>query len=380
VVDLDALTRGQRAFLNDPAAQRATPAGGAGGAGGAPAPAAPVVRLSASAAAIIMGGATADLEVGRTGGRVSASFDLEERAVPEYARNVVGIIRGSDPALRNTYVALGAHNDHVGYNATPVDHDSLRAWHTLRLRKEMAVGMRTLTAAERAEIVVNVDSLRRIRPARPDSIFNGADDDGSGSMALLEIAEAIAAMPRKPARSVLLVWHTAEEGGLVGSAYFTDNPTVPRDSIMAQINIDMIGRGRAEDILGGGPDYLAVLGASRLSTGLGEAVAQVNARQGRPLALDYRFDDPSIGTPATGTWLEYRNLYGRSDHANYARFNIPIAFFFTGLHQDYHMVTDEPEYINFPLYTRITSYLHDLAVELAQRPQRLVVDKSGDRD
>src|SRR5882672_3428680 len=124
-------------------------------------------------------------------------------------------------------------------------------------------------------------------------------------------------MPVKPRRSILFVWHTGEEAGLLGSNYFTINPTVTRDSIVAQINIDMIGRGRATDIPGGGADYVGVVGSRRLSTELGEIVTSVNQRQPRPLKLDYQFDGCTPIAP------EYGNIYARSDHYEYARFNIP---------------------------------------------------------
>ena len=176
--------------------------------------------------------------------------------------------------------------------------------------------------------------------------------------------------PTKPKRSILFVWHTAEEDGLVGSSWYTDNPTVPLTSIVAQINMDMIGRGRAEDVIGGGPDYLGMLGANRLSTELGARVEDVNRRQFKPLALDARFDRPI-------TWSGYNNIYGRSDHANYARYNIPIVFFFTGLHADYHQVTDEPQYIDYPHYTRIVQFVHDLTVDVGNLPKRPRVDQSG---
>ena len=187
-------------------------------------------------------------------------------------------------------------------------------------------------------------------------------------MAVLEIAEAIAAAPVKPRRSILFIWHTGEEGGLTGSRWFVQHPTVPRDSIVALVNIDMIGRGRAGDIIRvAASDYLAVVGSRMLSSDLGREVVPVNLRQPRPLRLDYRFDE-------TTTWPGYNNIYGRSDHANYARCNIPIAFFFTGLHQDYHRVTDEPQYIDYPHYATITRYIHDLVVDLADRTARPVVD------
>jgi Zn-dependent M28 family amino/carboxypeptidase len=197
---------------------------------------------------------------------------------------------------------------------------------------------------------------------RLDSINNGADDDGSGSMAVLEIAEAIMAMPVKPKRSTLFVWHTGEEGGLVGSAYYVRHPTVPIDSIVAQLNIDMIGRGRAEDLPGGGDDYLAVVGSFFDSKDVGDAVRRVNKGAPRPLALDYKIDEPIA-------WAGYNNIYGRSDHYNYALQGIPIAFFFTGLHGDYHQRSDEPEFIDYPHYARIAGFIRNLTVELANGPR-----------
>jgi hypothetical protein len=349
--------------------------GGAAGRGGAaagpPGPPQATFRITPEAAALLLGAPVAGMRAGTTGGQVSATLAFEERPVPQYARNVVAIIRGSDPRLAGEYIAIGGHNDHIGFRPQgPVDHDSLRAWNTMRLMMEMqGNALKALTPEQTASIKVNMDSLRRIRPARLDSINNGADDDGSGSMAVLEIAEAIAAMPVKPKRSILIVWHTGEEGGLTGSNYFTANPTVPRDSIVAQLNIDMIGRGDASDMPGGNEDYVAVVGSKRLSTELGVEVAAVNERQPRPLRLDYQFDGCT-------DWPGYNNIYGRSDHFNYARFNIPIAFFFTGLHQDYHQVTDEPQYIDYPHYARITNYIKDLLVDIADRPNRLVVDKA----
>ena len=163
---------------------------------------------------------------------------------------------------------------------------------------------------------------------------------------------------------MLFVWHTGEELGLLGSRWFTDHPTVPRDSIVAQINIDMIGRGDAADTRGGGPDYLGLVGARRLSTELGDIVEATNRAQPRPLAFDYALD--ANGHP--------ENIYCRSDHYNYARYGIPIVFFFTGLHGDYHQVTDEPQYIDYPHMTRITRFIGNLTTRVANLDHRPVVD------
>lgn len=376
-IDLDALSPAQRVAINTPTVATQNTIGRGRGPqqpGGAVdtmtllrqqvdqlAPQA-VIRLTRAAATQLFGGQSPEsMKPGTTGGTVNASLDYVELP-SQWARNVVAIIPGSDPVLRHQYVALGAHNDHVGFN-TPVDRDSLKAFNNARNRLLLANNMVALTPDQVAGIRVNMDSIRKLHPvARLDSINNGADDDGSGSMALLEIAEAISAMKVKPKRSVLFVWHTGEEAGLVGSAFFTRNPTVPMDSIVSQINIDMIGRGRSEDLPGGGDNYLGVVGSFFDSKDLGETVAAVNRKQHTPLDLDYKYD-------TTLTWSGYNNIYGRSDHFNYALQGVPIAFFFTGLHGDYHQRTDEPEFIDYPHYARITSYIHEVAQEVANGPR-----------
>jgi hypothetical protein len=384
-VDLDALTPAQRAAIATPTVATQSATGGRGGAGGrggrGGAPNAPVdslallhqqidalapqaaIRLTRAAAAQLFGrGSIEGLTPGTAGGPVSASLDFIETPT-EWARNVVAIVPGSDPVLKHQYVAIGGHNDHVGMTPASVDKDSLKAFNDARNKLLIANSMIQLTPEQLATIHVNMDSIRKLVPrARLDSISNGADDDGSGSMAVLEIAEAIQAMKVKPKRSTLFVWHTGEEGGLVGSAFFTRNPTVPIDSVVAQINIDMIGRGRAEDLPGGGPDYVGVVGSFFDSKDLGETVAAVNRKRSKPLEFDYKYD-------TTITWSGYNNIYGRSDHFNYAQKGVPIAFFFTGLHGDYHQRSDEPEFIDYPHYAKITNYLRDLTVEVGNGPR-----------
>jgi hypothetical protein len=376
-IDLDPLTAAQRAAINVPTV--ASQGGGRGGRGRGNA--APVdsltvlkqqlaalapqatIRLTSSAAARLFHRSSIDgLTPGGTGGLVTASLDFVELP-SEWARNVVAIIPGSDPVLKHEYLAIGAHNDHIGMRAQPVDKDSLKAFNDARNKMLLANELIALTPEQLATIHVNMDSVRKLFPvARLDSINNGADDDGSGSMGVLEIAEAIQSMKVKPKRSVLFVWHTGEEGGLVGSKFFTENPTVPMDSIVAQINIDMIGRGRAGDIPGGGPDYLGVVGSFFDSKDLGDAVQAVNKKQSKPFNLDYRYD-------STLTWSGYNNIYGRSDHYNYAKQGVPIAFFWTGLHGDYHQPSDEPEFIDYPHYAAIANYIKELAVDVANGPR-----------
>ncbi|MCE9602822.1 MAG: M28 family peptidase [Gemmatimonadetes bacterium] len=377
-IDLDDLTPAQRAAINEP-----TVASQIGAPRGAPPGAAPAVvdtmamlrqqlaalqpqatfRITRDAAARLFSRSRFEgVATGTKGGTVNAALDFVELPT-EFARNVVAVLPGSDPVLRNQYVAIGAHNDHVGFS-TPVDKDSLKVFNDLRIRWRIANNMVQPTIEVLSTFKVNMDSIRRVHPvARMDSINNGADDDGSGSMGVLEIAEAMAAMPVKPKRSTIFIWHTGEEGGLVGSAFFTRNPTVPIDSVVAQINVDMIGRGRAEDLPGGGDDFVGVIGSFFDSKDLGETVQAANRKQARPLALDYKFDVP---IPA---WPDYNNLYGRSDHFNYAREGVPIAFFFTGLHGDYHQRSDEPEFIDYPHYARITTLLRDITIEVGNGPR-----------
>jgi hypothetical protein len=288
------------------------------------------------------------------------------------ARNVVAILPGSDPRLKNEYVAIGAHNDHLGLRrAGPIDTDSLRAFNEIAKRIYVTrTGVLPefpgsgLTPDERASIKVNVDSLHAIRPARLDSVYNGADDDGSGSVGALEVAEKFAGAKVKPKRSLVFVWHTGEEEGLYGSEFFTDHPTVARDSIVAQLNIDMIGRGEASDIPGGNPGYLQLIGSRRLSTELGDLIESVNKSYSSPFKFDYTFD-------ATGHPEQY---YCRSDHYEYARYGIPIVFMSTGGHVDYHQISDEPQYINYAHLAKTASLLADVADRVANLDHRVAVD------
>jgi hypothetical protein len=328
--------------------------------------------VSPAVAARLAGADPLTLRTG-TPGRWLRFSSIGFTRAPAPARNVIGIIPGTDPSLRGEYVAIGAHNDHLGLRfAGPVDHDSLRTYNILANRIVEARTHATpgtpgggLTPAERASIHVDVDSLRRTRPARPDSIYNGADDDGSGTVGTLEIAEAFAKSGVRPRRSLIFVWHTGEEAGLLGSRYFTDNPTVPRDSIVAQLNMDMIGRGSAFDFVGGGPTYLQLVGSRRLSTELGDIVEAVNRTEPTPLSFDYAFD--ANGHPD--------RIYCRSDHYEYARYGIPITFFTTGLHMDYHQLTDEPQYIDYEHMRKVAQLVHDVALRVGNLDHRVVVDK-----
>jgi hypothetical protein len=248
---------------------------------------------------------------------------VDVRKVPFTAYNVVAVVRGTDPRLNKTYVAYGAHYDHVG-----------------------------------------------IQPGMsPDSIANGADDDASGSVTLLAIAKAM--MAARPKRSTMFVWHAAEEKGLLGSAYFTAHPTVPIDSIVAHINSDMIGR-RA----GATPEFnsstdgaaaenrIYVIGPraapNNQSRTLGAILDTVNRRQVRPLDIGHELDAPN----------HPERYYERSDHYNYAQKGIPVLMFSTGFHEDYHKVSDEVGKIDFDKMARIGSLMLEFGYTLANRDAR----------
>jgi Zn-dependent M28 family amino/carboxypeptidase len=271
------------------------------------------------------------------------------------------VLRGSDPVLQNEYVVLSAHNDHVGIARRAVDHDSLRV-------TNFAAAMRkrgSSAAAAQAWATHALDSLRALRAPRADSIFNGADDDGSGTVALLEIAEAMAASPHKPKRSILFISHTAEEEGLMGSEWFTDHPTVPLDSLVAELDMDMIGRGSSADVANGGPAYLELIGTRRLSTELGDIAERVDAKEPVPFNFNYAFDAPG----------DREQYYCRADHYSYARYGIPSINFSRGDHPDYHEVTDEPQYIDYDALARVATYVRDLASTLANLDHRVAIDK-----
>jgi hypothetical protein len=320
-------------------------------------------------------GSDADAATPGTPGRTAhGSVRFAEAQAP--GRNVIGVIRGSDPAFRGQYIAIGAHNDHVGFSRDgALDHDSVRAFHLVAAPQGADNGPHMPTADEALMIHRMTDSLHALHGgSRPDSIFNGADDDGSGSVSVLEIAEAFARARVKPKRSLLFIWHVGEEYGMFGSRYFTDHPTVPRDSIVVELNIDMIGRGGAGDFTGvtkegrpihGGPGYVQLVGSRRLSTELGDLAETVNTERHAGLAFDYSLD--ANGHP--------QNIYCRSDHWSYARVGIPVVFFTTGGHADYHQLTDEPQYIDYPRMERITTFVSQLATRVANLDHRVVVDK-----
>lgn len=195
-------------------------------------------------------------------------------------------------------------------------------------------------------------------------VYNGADDDGSGTSALLEIAQAFQMAKKEghgPKRSILFLHVTGEEHGLLGSRYYSENPLFPLANTVADVNIDMIGRRDA--LHADTNNYVYIIGANRLSSELDHISATMNQKY-VGLDLDYRFNDPK----------DPNRFYERSDHYNFAKFGIPSVFFFNGVHADYHKKSDEPNKIEYDALEKRTQLAFVIAWELANRKDRIVVD------
>ena len=264
----------------------------------------PSPGLEAAAAWIASEFRSMGLRGGAADGGYIQRYDLpngEEGDAP----NVVAVLEGSDPTLRDEYVVYSAHMDHVG--------------------------VRTPDEAG-------------------DSIWNGADDNASGTTAVLEVAEAMAALPEAPRRSIMFVLVSGEERGLWGSANFADNPPVPAERMVANLNADMVGRNW--------PDTIVAIGKEH--SDLGETLERVNALH------------PELGMTAIDDLWPEENFYRRSDHYNFARKGVPILFFFNGTHEDYHGRDDEVDRIDNDKAARIARLLFYLGYEVAEadaRPQ-----------
>lgn len=255
---------------------------------------------------------------------ISATAGIKLRvAVKEapHAQNVVGVLQGADPKLRDEYVVFSAHYDH-------------------------------LKTSDNGEI------------------YPGADDDGSGTVSVLEIANAFSLGPR-PKRSILIIFHTGEELGLFGSEYNTDyEPVVPLSKLVADFNIDMVGRSRppgdddGRDARLTDRDSIYIIGADKLSSELNKLNEQTNLDTAR-LRFDYTYNAES----------HPERFYYRSDHYNYAKHGVPIVFYFTGVHRDYHKASDVVEKIDFEKMERIDRMIFATGWRVANLDHRLVVDR-----
>ncbi len=286
----------------------------------------PVLYVSPAVADAIFAGETGDRAATAAFGMTkSATFTIAAKKETAWTQNVVALWEGSDPVLKNEMVALGAHYDHVGTN-----------------------------------------------PNAPgeDKIWNGADDDGSGTVAVLAIAEALAKAKTRPKRSVLFVWHAGEEKGLVGAEYFNKYPTVDIKNVTAQLNIDMIGRSkkpgdtnpRNKELTGENGVY--VIGSEMMSSTLG-AITKGTNDAFLKIDYDYRYDDPK----------DPNRFFFRSDHFHYAKNGIPIVFWFTGVHEDYHGAGDHPDKIDYQKMEKIARTIFLTMWKLTDLKERPKVDK-----
>ena len=259
--------------------------------------------------------------LGDTGLTLAVDADAETRRVE--TENVVAVVEGSDPTLRDEYVVISAHLDHVGDDGEG-----------------------------------------------EDVIYNGADDDGSGTVTLLEIAEAFQTAKEAghgPRRSVLFLHVTGEEEGLLGSAYFTDRePLVPVESVAANLNIDMIGRYDPERGFET-TDYVYVIGGDLISQDLDDWNAAVNDATGTGLFLSDRFNSPD----------DPNQFFRRSDHWNFGKYDVPFIFYFTGTHEDYHGVGDSADKIDYDRMARIARLIFGTAWEVANSDARPRVSGEG---
>ena len=236
--------------------------------------------------------------------RVTLAFEVLHA---DRAPNVVGILRGSDPRLRDEYVVFSAHMDHVG------------------------------TAGR-----------GRCRAQGTDSICNGADDDASGTVSVMELAEAFARLTPRPKRSLVFLTVSGEERGLWGSDYFAGHPPVPVERLVADLNLDMVGRNWKDTISAIGKEH----------SDLGATLARVNAAH------------PELHMTAVDDLWPAENFYFRSDHYHFARRGVPILFFFNGTHEDYHRPSDQPEKIDAEKQARLTQLVFYLGLEVANAAER----------
>lgn len=241
-------------------------------------------------------------------------FNARRNMTALASENVLAFIEGSDPSLKEEIVVISAHYDHIG--------------------------------------IVN------------GQINNGADDDGSGTVTTLEIAEAFATAREEgkgPRRSILFLHVSGEEKGLLGSEWYTEYPVYPLENTVCDLNIDMIGR---KDSLHTTAEYVYLIGSDRLSTDLHRISEQCHETYASNLYLDYTYNDPN----------DPEQFYYRSDHYNFAKNNIPVIFYFTGVHPDYHKPGDDVEKIMFDKMETIARLIFHTAWEVANRDERLKVD------
>lgn len=235
-----------------------------------------------------------------------------------------------------------------------------------RIKDEMRNVMGFIQGTEKPEEVLVISAHYDHEGIKNGKLYAGADDDGSGTVGVMEVARIFREAEKKgikPKRSILFLHVSGEEKGLLGSKYYSDNPIFPLANTIADINIDMIGRIDYEHNEKT-KDFVYVIGSNMLSTDLYNAVKKAN--ESLNINLDYRYDDPN----------DKNRFYYRSDHYNFAKHNIPSVFFFNGVHDDYHQPGDTPEKIEYDLLKRRTQLTFNTAWILANAENRPVVDKA----
>ena len=286
----------------------------------------PIMLVSQSTGTEMFTGETSDINSTKAFAmKKKVDLNAVKKQTETPTQNVVAIWEGSDPKLKEEMVAVGAHYDHVG---------------------------------------------TRPNAPGPDKIWNGADDDGSGTTAVLAIAEALAKAKKRPKRSILFVWHAGEEKGLWGAQYFNKYPTVNIKNVVAQLNIDMIGRSKKpgdtepknKDLTG--PNEVYVIGSEMMSSKLGEITKGTNSSY-MNMNYNYKYDDPK----------DTNRFFFRSDHFMYAQNGIPIAFWFTGTHVDYHGAGDHADKIDYQKMEKIARTIFLTMWKVADLNERPAVDK-----
>ncbi|UEG53000.1 M28 family peptidase [Mucilaginibacter daejeonensis] len=255
--------------------------------------------------------------------KADIAADYETVAKDAKAVDIVAMIPGSDAKLKNEVLVFSAHYDHIG------------------MMPEGTPG---------------------------DRINNGADDDGSGTVGILEIARAFMKAKKDgkgPRRTILFLGNVGEEKGLLGSEWYSEHPVFPMANTVADLNIDMIGR--RDPAHKDSPDYCYLIGSDKLSTTLHRISESANNTYTK-LAIDYKYNDPN----------DPERIYYRSDHYNFAKHDVPIVFYFDGVHEDYHRVSDEVDKIDFPLMVKRAQLVFYTGWELANRNERPVVDVKND--
>lgn len=302
---------------------------------------------------------------------IEPSFELDAEDEPStYANHMFISTTMAEGILGRKYKKLGKAIESITATGKPVNFEA-KANLTVHMHKNIERSntpniLGFIEGTDKKEEVVVVSAHYDHIGFRGDDIFNGADDNGSGTTGLLAMAEAMAqakAEGNGPRRSVLYLWVAGEEKGLLGSEFYSENPIFNLENTVVDINVDMIGRVDKAYEKANNPNYIYVIGADRLSTALHEINENVN-NEYENLTLDYTYNDEN----------DPNRYYYRSDHYNFAKHGIPSIFFFNGTHDDYHRAGDTVDKIQFEKMSKISRHIFHLTWRLANREDRIQVD------